>query len=176
MATSSARKLPPAARDLVRSRIIAGDDNTEIRAKLKQDGYPCDITDQAFTVYRQDPEVLAARQLARQLVAQIGVGDFSRRINALVKHANNLHNLIYFGEGDDDGLPRGPQGKTGDVVALSKEWRETVKQISDELSKGEPFKIEMAGGLQLNNDINISIDGLSAAEIAQLYLQKIQAS
>lgn len=95
MATNK-HKLNPAAKQLVISRIIGGDNDAEVREALHNAGYP-PVTQQAIDYYRDLPEVKhGLRQLGKENL-QAGLGMNARRIALISKQIKGI--LAHFESG-----------------------------------------------------------------------------
>lgn len=116
----AANKLSKAARDLAVQRVIAGDTNAEIRARLHDAGYPSDLTDQALSHYRDSQAVKDALERKTSEAMQSGYAQRGERVQKLAAAAKRLEKLI---EAEDH--------KPGTLAMLNKEYRETLRALGD---------------------------------------------
>lgn len=137
----AAPKLNQEAKRLVIQRVIAGDTNNEIRAVLKDAGYPHDLADQAFSPYRQSPEVREAIERKDSEAMQSGYAQRSERILKLAKSAKRLERRLTLNVEDATFVP----SKPFELVAVHKEYRETLKDISDLVDPVKSHRVEVMG-------------------------------
>lgn len=124
----AANKLNAAAKTLVRERIVAGDNNAQIRTQLQANGHPADLTDAAFTDYRADPDVRAALQTREMEALQAGLAQRAARIGLLSAHERALRNRLYGTFSDE---MRGLIGEDDIPLSMiSREWRGTLTDLS----------------------------------------------
>ena len=138
----AANKLTRDAKALVIERLVSGDSNSAVRAALHAAGYPCDLTDQTFTVYRQSAEVKAAVARKDSEAAQVGYARRSERILCLSRSAQRLMRRLGASPDAPDFLP----GPVDDLVRLHREFRETLRDISDLVDPRRPVAVTGAGG------------------------------
>lgn len=118
-------KLNTAARRVIEERIIAGDTNSEIRKKLHDAGHPSNLSDPAFTTYRQSERVKEALARKDEEAIQSGYAQRSERILKLAKSAKRFERRLAI----DNETEQFASGKPFELVALHKEYRETIKEI-----------------------------------------------
>jgi hypothetical protein len=150
----ASRKLNRAAQQLVRSRIIAGDTNQQIRQALKDAGHPRDITDQAFSPYRSSEEVLAAIRRRDEEAIQTGLSQRSERILRLAASAKRFERLLV-DPSSAESFQRGVE-KRG-LVGMHKEYRETLKDLGALVDPIKP-----------STHLNIDWENLSDEQIDRL--------
>ncbi|HZO87761.1 MAG TPA: hypothetical protein VFB38_05430 [Chthonomonadaceae bacterium] len=121
-------KLPPAARKLIRQRLIAGDSNDQIQAALEKEGYPR-VSRQALHRYRQSRKVQEALAMMDIESVQCGLALRARRIMALAQHAQDLWQRMTGRVVGFEDMPRLPADKLS-LVLLGREFRATLEAIS----------------------------------------------
>lgn len=137
----SANKLNKAGKRLVVSRIIAGDTNNEIRLALKDAGYPFDLVDSSFAEYRQNPEVKEAMDRKDSEALQSGYAQRSERILKLARSAKRLERLLAVNPEDPAFTPSKPLP----LVMVHREYRDTLKDISDLVDPVKSQRVEVTG-------------------------------
>ena len=138
----AANKLTREAKALVIERLVSGDSNSAVRAALHAAGYPCDLADQTFTVYRQGEEVRQAVERRDTEAAQVGYSRRSERLLCLSQSAKRLMRRLEDSPDAPDFLP----GAVDDLVRLHREFRETLRDISDLVDPRRPVAVTGAGG------------------------------
>lgn len=137
----AATKLNQEARRLVVSRVIAGDTNNEIRHALKDAGHPFDLADSSFNTYRQNAEVKAAIERKDSEAMQSGYAQRSERILKLAKSAKRWEKrLAVSADAPDFSSSMVPL-----LVMAHKEYRETLKDISDLVDPVKSQRVEVTG-------------------------------
>jgi len=121
-------KLPPAARKLIRQRLLAGDSNAQVQAALEQEGY-LPISRQALHRYRQSRKVQQALERLDIESVQVGLALRARRIMALAQHAEDLWQRMTGKVRGYEDMPRLPANKV-DIVLLGREFRATLADLS----------------------------------------------
>jgi len=139
----AARKLSSEAKRLVTERIITGDTNNDIRSALCAAGHPCDLVDQSFTSYRQSKDVRQAVERRDTEAAQVGYARRSERILCLSKSAQRLMRRL---EASPDAPDFLPGTNLSDLLALHREFRETLRDIGDLVDPRRPVAVTGAGG------------------------------
>lgn len=127
MSAKSGPKLNADARRLITEWVIAGFSNSEIRSKLRDAGYNEAVTDQAFTTYRQSDKVKEAIARKDEEAVQCGLSQRSERILRLARHAKRYERRLAM---DNETLDFAP-GKPFDLCMLSKEYRETLRDLGN---------------------------------------------
>lgn len=82
-----------AAKTLIITCILEGEANAQIRAALKKTGHVHDLSNNAFSAYRNHEVVVKARQTALLNVKDMGIVSLARRIEALNDQAEDLFAL-----------------------------------------------------------------------------------
>ena len=121
--------------------IIDGLSNLEMQELMRQRGTPV-ITDSAISRYRSNDELLEdARAYVRSTVRNVGLSETAIRVKRLQKHADRLAQIIM-----ESGLWITEEkvigwGKQSEKLvtkkfdsSLSKEYRETIRQIREEVA------------------------------------------
>jgi hypothetical protein len=137
----AAPKLSEEAREVVIQAIIEGRKNTEINQRLAAGGFE-EITDGSLTHYRALPDVKAALAEREEAVKQIGLARFSERVERLDRHVRALEQRLYL---DADGERLAP-GDAMVVMTVSREWRATLKDISDLVDPAKQAKLDITSG------------------------------
>ena len=134
-------KLNADGRRFVIERIIAGDTNNEIRHSLKDAGHPFDLIDQAFSHYRRDKSVQEAIERKDSEAIQSGYAQRSERILKLALSAKRFEKRLALSPQDSQFAT----SKPFDLVAVHKEYRETIKDITDLVDPVKSQRVELTG-------------------------------
>jgi hypothetical protein len=127
----SSPKVSRAGRELIRARILAGDTNDQIRAKLIASGDNYPTANSSFAHYRQDPEILAAIAERQANLKQIGLGDRTRRFLKLNGVGERLERRLMVQGGFDD--PDSIDSLSGKGLFHLDRYLATLEQIRKEV-------------------------------------------
>jgi len=148
-------KLEPDAQRLVVERVIAGDTNNEIRRRLQDAGYPYDLTDPAFSYYRQAEEVKEAIARKDAEAVQSGYAQRSERILKLAKSAKRFERRLAENNEADEFVP----GSVGELVALHREYVNTLDALGKLVDPNKPQAIDVR---------NVNFADLSAEQLERI--------
>jgi hypothetical protein len=168
------RRLNPLEQLQVSIWVVEGLANARIIELMAAHGMPS-IGPSALTKYRHDEQLLeAAKRYLRREVMTVALAEKAVRVRKLQRHAEKLEALM-----DELGLVvtttkvTGYDRSAGGALTteeqqfantLSKEWRDTLKQIREEV---EPIEALLVPVNQTNNNTTVIFHGLSAADQEQ---------
>lgn len=145
----AARKSNDAGRLIILEAIIAGLTNSEIRKKLQDAGHPADLTDQTFTGYRKDKRVKEAIERKEAEAIQSGFAQRSERILKLARNAKRLERLL---SDDPEAAAFSEKLSPYELVAVNKEYRETLGDIGALVDPKKPQPIQVDGQVKITGD------------------------
>jgi hypothetical protein len=168
-----ARRLNPIEQLQVAIWVVEGLKNDKIHALMRDCGMPA-VGHSALTRYRHDENLLeAAKKYLRREIMTVALAEKAVRVRQLQRHADRLAQLM-----DEMGLVERTTKITGYdrsgggpmtteeekfAASLSKEWRDTLKQIRDEV---EPIEALLVPTHQTNNT-TVIFNALSEADQEQ---------
>lgn len=165
--------------------IVEGASNSKIINMMVEHGMPA-ISQSALTKYRSNGELLEhAKTMLRQQVTTVGLAEKAVRVRKLQRHAERLESLIL-----ETGLmetttkitgyERANKGVAGNpltsvetkfAATLSREYRDTLKQIADEV---EPLQRLVVGEQTNNFFINMNESDRQQMREAMLWVPRLQ--
>lgn len=140
---------------MIIERVIAGDSNSEIRKKLMDAGHPADMTDQAFTVYRSNKEVVAAIERKDTEAIQSGYAQRSERILKLARTAKRLEKKLA-ADNETNEFTIQDEYRLGAVL---KEYRDTLHAIGQLVDPKKPQAMDV----KLEGQVKVTSDALETA-------------